>query len=81
MSPAAQRDFRKLPLTAQRRLEHSIMALSETPRPSGSRKLSGDRMAWRIRVDPFRAVYDIDDATSSISVLKVARRNEATYRR
>jgi mRNA-degrading endonuclease RelE of RelBE toxin-antitoxin system len=36
---------------------------------------------WRLRVGDVRIVYGIDDASRSIVVLRVARRNESTYRR
>jgi mRNA interferase RelE/StbE len=81
LAPAAQRDLRRLPREVQARLSALIQALAEDPRPSGVRKLRGEERSWRIRVGPYRIVYDILDDRSLVVVLKVARRNEATYRR
>jgi len=81
IAPAAQRDIKKLPAAVQARLSQPILSLAENPRPSGSKKLQGDKTAWRIRVGPFRVVYDVFDDERLVVVLKVARRNEATYQR
>ena len=77
----AQRDLRRLPYEATRRLTAHIRALAENPRPHGVRKLSGQAHAYRIRVGRFRIIYDIYDQESLLSVLKVDRRREDTYRR
>lgn len=80
LAPAAQRDLRKLPREALERLAGPVRALGETPRPPGSLKVRGERQTWRIRVGPFRVIYDVDDDRSLIVVLKVDRRRETTYR-
>jgi mRNA-degrading endonuclease RelE of RelBE toxin-antitoxin system len=36
---------------------------------------------WRLRVGDLRVLYAIDDRARTIVVLRVARRNESTYRR
>ena len=81
LTPAAQRDLRRLPREVQARLATPIQALAENPRPVGVRKLRGEERTWRIRVGPYRVVYDILDDQALVLVLKVARRTEATYRR
>lgn len=80
LAPAAQRDFRRLPTEAQARLTAPIQAQQENPRPSGVRKLRGEESTWRIRVGPYRVVYDIYDERALVVILRVARRNETTYR-
>jgi mRNA interferase RelE/StbE len=80
LAPAAQRDLRRLPREFQERLAAPIQALADNPRPPGVRKIRGEERAWRIRVGPFRVVYDIHDDRSLVVVLKVARRRETTYR-
>ncbi|MBI2871976.1 MAG: type II toxin-antitoxin system RelE/ParE family toxin [Chloroflexi bacterium] len=81
LAPAAQRDLRQLPREVQARLVMPIRALTENPRPAGVRKLRGEERTWRIRVGPYRVVYDIYDDRALVVVLKVARRSETTYRR
>ncbi|MDA0988381.1 MAG: type II toxin-antitoxin system RelE/ParE family toxin [Chloroflexi bacterium] len=81
LSSAAQRDLRRLPQEVQGRLETPILALAENPRPSGVLKLRGEVRTWRIRVGPYRVVYDIHDDQALVVVLTVARRSETTYRR
>ena len=61
-----------------------ILALADNPRPSGSRKLSGiDLHRLRLQVDGvgWRILYQIRDAERAVRIARVARRDEATYRR
>ncbi len=80
LAPAAQRDLERLPAQAFQRLAGPIQALGESPRPPGVRKVCGEERTWRIRVGPFRVIYDVYDDRSLIVVLKVDRRRESTYR-
>ncbi len=80
LSPAAQRQLRKLPPDATARLRGPILALGRDPRPPGVVAMSGSSF-WRLRVGDLRIVYAIDDATRTVIVLRVARRGESTYRR
>ncbi len=81
LAPSAQRDLRQLPREVQARLEMPILALAENPLPPGVGKLRGEDQTWRIRVGPYRVVYDIHDDRALVVILKVARRSETTYRR
>ena len=80
LSPAAQRQLRRLPPGATAALRGPILALAFDPRPPGSSKLAGVEF-WRVRVGDLRVIYAIDDAAGLIVVLRVARRSESTYRR
>ena len=57
-----------------------IEALSRDPRPPGALTLTGSSL-WRLRVGDVRIVYAIDDTARVVVILRVARRNESTYRR
>lgn len=81
LAPAAQRELQRLPREVQDRLATPIHALAEEPRPVGVRKLRGEERTWRIRVGPYRVVYDVHDDRALVVILKVARRSETTYRR
>ena len=72
----AQRMFRNLPADVQRRLDPAIQALSQDPRPSGCKKLSGEESVWRIRVGDYRIVYQIRDNELLVLVVKVGHRRE-----
>ena len=80
LAPIAARQLRRLPPGDAARLRGPILALALAPRPPGSVPLSGTAW-WRLRVGDLRIVYAIDDETRLVVVLRVARRNEATYRR
>ena len=80
LSPAAARQLRKLPPGDAARLRGPILALAIEPRPPGATTIV-DSDWWRLRVGDLRIVYAIDDAKRLVIVLRVARRDESTYRR
>jgi mRNA interferase RelE/StbE len=80
ISPAAQRQLRRLPPGDAARLRAPILALALDPRPPGVVKLIGSDL-WRLRLADLRVIYNFDDAARLVVVLRVARRSESTYRR
>ena len=80
LATATQRDLRRLPREVQARLATPIQALGENPRPANVRKVRGQDRTWRVRVGPYRIIYDIHDEQALVVVLKVDRRRETTYR-
>jgi mRNA interferase RelE/StbE len=80
LAPAAQRQLRRLPASETARLRGPILALALDPRPPGAVMLVGSHF-WRQRVGDLRIVYAIDEAARTVIVVRVARRNESTYRR
>ena len=80
LAPAAERQLRRLPPGEAARLRGPILALAIEPRPPGVAPLV-DSPWWRIRVGDLRVIYAIDDEARLVIVLRVARRNEGTYRR
>ncbi|MDO8690808.1 MAG: type II toxin-antitoxin system RelE/ParE family toxin [Dehalococcoidia bacterium] len=56
---------------------NAISSLEEDPRPARVKKL-GDSGLWRIRVRQYRVVYAIDDETRTVTVVRVARRQQDT---
>ena len=80
LSPSAQRQLRRLPPGDSARLRAPILALSIDPRPPGSVPLVGSPY-MRLRVGDLRVVYLVNDRERLVVVLRVARRNESTYRR
>ena len=84
LRPAAARELGRLRGPVQVALHGAIFALGGEPRPRGALKLSGRDGMWRVRVNldgaKWRIVYTIDDELMWVRVLRVARRDEATYR-
>ena len=77
MSPAAMREWRKLPQEIQTRVRRVLLALEDAPRPHGVTKLSGSADRWRIRVGDYRVIYRIDDVAREVNVLRIAHRRQA----
>jgi mRNA interferase RelE/StbE len=75
-SPHAAREFAKLPRSAQSRIESHIDAIAENPRPPGATKIEGEDNCFRIRVGPYRIIYDIYNEKLWVLVLRVAHRKE-----
>jgi mRNA interferase RelE/StbE len=78
--PAAARQIRKLPHDTQKAIKDATDTLRSDPRPAGVIKLSGGGDLWRLRVGRYRVVYRIADAVVLVTVVKVALRDEGTYR-
>ena len=79
-SPGAHRDLRRLDTEIRSRIERAIEGLKDNPYPRASLKLKGVDRTWRIRVGAFRVVYEIHEDLILVTVLKVDRRSEDTYR-
>jgi mRNA interferase RelE/StbE len=65
----------------------AVRSLKTNPRPQGKRtkKLTGELIVshftaeYRLRVGPYRLLYDVDDQRKKVVLLKLAKRNEQTY--
>ena len=79
VSPAAERQFKKLTKNIQRRIMARLEKLAKIPRPAGAKKLSGMKDVYRVRVGNYRIVYVIQDDVLTVLVVKIAARKE-TYR-
>jgi mRNA interferase RelE/StbE len=58
------------------RIERAVRALAATPRPSGVKKLKGERDYWRIRVGDYRVIYIVNDKARIVDIVRVAHRRE-----
>ena len=76
LAPAANRQFRKLPVLIQQRLKSRIGGLALNPRPVQVVKMEGERDLYRIRVGDYRIVYYIWDRKQEVLVVKIAHRKE-----
>ncbi|MGE4537872.1 MAG: type II toxin-antitoxin system RelE/ParE family toxin [Desulfovibrio sp.] len=77
LTPAAGRDFKKLPGAAAKRLAPRIDALAQEPRPAGVLPMTGMHGYYRLRVGDYRIIYKIEDERLVVLVIRVANRREA----
>ena len=78
LQPAARKDLDRLPDPDFRRVDAAIAALPLNPRPYGVQKLKEN--LHRIRVGHWRVIYAVLDHRREVVVLRIARRNEQTYK-
>lgn len=77
ISPAANREIRKLDRPIQKRILKKLDNLEQEPRPNGVEKLSGgNEVRYRVRVGDYRIIYRVDDDVLTVLVLKVGDRKE-----
>jgi len=79
VSRAARKQLDRLPHKDIDRINAVLIALREDPYHN-ARKLAGQSDLWRIRVGRLRIIYQIRTRELIILVLKVAKRDEQTYR-
>ena len=72
----ARKELDALPNPIALQLKRHILALEETPRPRGAKKLKGFKSAYRIRSGDYRIVYSVEDKTKTVTVTHVAHRRE-----
>jgi len=77
---AAENDLKRLPATTFQRVIPYIKSLAENPRPSHCRKLTGSKNDWRIRIGDYRVLYEIDEKSKAVKVMRVRHRREV-YRK
>ncbi len=73
---SAQRELDALDDALFGRIDRKILALADTPRPVGCKKLKGHRDQWRVRIGDWRVVYIIDDLDQVVNVTRIAHRRE-----
>jgi mRNA interferase RelE/StbE len=82
-----QKTLEKIPADYRTAIVAAVRSLRTNPRPQGKRtkKLIGELIVsrftaeYRLRVGPYRVLYDIDDQRKKVVLLKLAKRDEQTY--
>lgn len=77
---AAENDLKRLPASTFHRIVPQIKSLAENPRPPGCHKITGSKNDWRIRIGDYRVIYEIDEKTKAVRIMRVRHRREV-YRR
>lgn len=73
---SAQRELDALDDALFARIDRKILALADSPRLAGCKKLKGYKAQWRVRIRDWRVVYVIDDAAKLVTITRVAHRRE-----
>jgi mRNA interferase RelE/StbE len=73
----AEKDLKKLPSVLFQRVIEKIQSLAENPKPQGSRKITGSKNDWRIRIGDYRAIYEIDEREKRVKIMRIRHRREA----
>ncbi len=82
LKPQAKRELDKIRGQDYQRILAAFNGLREDPQPRGMAKLAGNHQPpfWRIRVGNYRIIYSIDHEETRITIARVARRSEGTYK-
>lgn len=72
----ARKSFLALPRREQQRVRAAIDLLSATPRPPGCVAMSGEQSVYRVRVGPYRVVYEVLDDILVVHVVHVGHRRD-----
>ncbi len=73
---AARRDLQALPRDILIRVEASIQALAENPRPQGVERVQGTQGGLRVRLGDYRILYTVDDAQQVVTIGRVRHRRD-----
>jgi mRNA interferase RelE/StbE len=76
LEQAAERDLKKLPSEMFKRIIPKIKELAGNPKPQWSRKITGSKNDWRIRVGDYRIIYEIDARAKNIKVMRIRHRKD-----
>lgn len=74
---SARRELEALDSSIILRILSKIETLAVHPRPHGSKKLSGEKHLWRIRIGDYRVIYSVLDKERRIDITAVRHRREA----
>ena len=75
----AQKELDSLSGQDYKAITKIISSLEQEPRPPRVKKLAESGL-WRIRIRQYRIVYAIDDEAQLITLVRIARRKEDTYK-
>lgn len=73
---SAEKDIRKLSSTVRAQAVRKILALAETPSPSGATRLRTADKLHKVRIGNYRIVYEIHDTDKQIVIVAVKHRSE-----
>lgn len=75
----AQKELDALPDQDYEAIAKTLSTLEDSPRPPRGKKLA-DSGLWRVRVGQYRVIYAIEDGALLVTIVRIARRKEDTYK-
>ena len=72
----AEKDLKKLEPTLFKLIIAEIKDLSGNPHPYNSKKITGSKNDWRLKIGDYRVLYEIDNKNRVIKIMKVKHRRE-----
>ncbi len=72
---SAQKELAKLENPYYEHICSAIRKLAFNPRPFNCKKLIA-RPAWRIRIGPYRVIYEINDREKTVLIMHVGHRRD-----
>jgi len=72
----AEKDLNKLETSLFTQIATKIKELADNPHPQASKKIRGSKNDWRLRIGNYRILYEIDNRTKTIKIMRVKHRRE-----
>jgi mRNA interferase RelE/StbE len=72
----AEKELEQLPKNILRKLDIKFLQLKKNPRDFGSKKLTGRIEGWRIRIQDYRVLYQIDDKQKLVKIFRIKHRRD-----
>jgi mRNA interferase RelE/StbE len=73
----AEKDLRRLPKNYQNKIIKKILNLKNDPKPVDARKITSSENYYRIMVDDYRIIYEINYKEKKINIFRIRHRKEA----
>jgi mRNA interferase RelE/StbE len=73
------KDIKGIPKKDLQKIDKAIVELRNNPRPIGCKKLT-EKEGYRIRIGHYRILYVIDDATKTVVVYRIRKKDKLTYK-
>ena len=73
----AEKDLTKLEKSLFAQITIKIKELAINPHSPGSTKITGSQNDWRLRVGDYRVLYEIDNKTKTVKIMRIKHRREA----
>lgn len=70
-----RRAIRTMPGNYRQRIRWLVESLAGDPRPPSARPLCDAPGAYRIRLDAWRLIYEVDDELSTVVILAIRRKS------
>lgn len=71
-----ENDLANIPKSDARRIMLKVTKLYENPRPLQSVKLENSNSIYRLRIGDYRAIYQIDDHSKTVTVYHIRHRKD-----